>query len=82
MLHGTEAVVPLPDGRSIPVHFDMPKHSGGTDDLLAEIRALRRENVELLTEIRNTAGDQNLTAKRTHTIFDLVTLCGTAIRTE
>ena len=37
-LHGTEAVVPLPNGRSIPVEM-----KGGGDDLVAEIRQLRAE---------------------------------------
>ena len=29
ILHGNEAVVPLPDGRTIPVELDAPKMSGG-----------------------------------------------------
>ena len=46
-LHGTEAVVPLPDGRSIPI-------SGGADspELAAELRKLREEFRAAMAEFR------------------------------
>lgn len=49
-LHGTEAVVPLPNGRSIPV--DM---TGGNKELLEEIKGLRSDlRAGNLAEVKNT----------------------------
>jgi hypothetical protein len=48
-LHGVEAVVPLPDGRSIPVAME----SGGSNDLAG----LMREQLRLVQDMLNTLRD-------------------------
>jgi hypothetical protein len=48
-LHGVEAVVPLPDGRTIPVSMD----SGGFGDLAG----LMREQIKLVQEMLSTLRD-------------------------
>lgn len=48
-LHGVEAVVPLPDGRTIPVSMD----SGGLGDLAG----LMREQIKLVQEMLSTLRD-------------------------
>jgi hypothetical protein len=48
-LHGVEAVVPLPDGKTIPVSMD----SGGLSDLAG----LMREQIKLAQDMVNTLRD-------------------------
>jgi hypothetical protein len=50
MLHGTEAVVPLPDGRSIPVRMDK-------DDTAEEVRQLRADLREVGRVLANNTKD-------------------------
>jgi len=73
LLHGTEAVVPLPDGKSIPVNFDaeqlsmamkegmsgMMSASGGVNNEALE--ALMRQSVSLNSEILKTLKQGNVT---------------------
>ena len=42
LLHGTEAIVPLPDGRSIPVSLDLR----GISDLIASLDSILSNNME------------------------------------
>jgi len=53
MLHGTEAVVPLPDGRTIPV--EMPVLTDG----MREQTTIMREQISRLDELINTMRTQN-----------------------
>ena len=76
LLHGTEAVVPLPDGKSIPVNFDaeqlsmamkegmsgMMSASGGVNNEALE--ALMRQSVSLNSEILKTLKQSNLTSNK------------------
>jgi len=54
-LHGTEAIVPLPDGNSIPVDI----RGADSPELIAEIKALRQElqsaNYQIAKNTRDTA---------------------------
>lgn len=54
MLHGTEAVIPLPDGRSVPV--TMTGAANDNRELVQEVRALR-ESMGELVRISLTAGE-------------------------
>ena len=49
-LHGTEAVVPLPDGRSIPV--EMPNYMAGINNQIAAISEQSKQLAELITIMR------------------------------
>lgn len=53
LLHGTEAVVPLPDGRSIPVEMTQRINASGAADLskLEELMAKQEEQMKTLAEI-------------------------------
>lgn len=53
-LHGTEAVVPLPNGRSIPV--EMKSVRGGSSELVEEIKALRDELRQANYQIAKNTG--------------------------
>lgn len=53
VLHDTEAVIPLPDGRSVPVRME----GSANDALLSEVRALRAEVGELKRTTQNVGLD-------------------------
>ena len=48
MLHGDEAVVPLPDGKSIPL--DMPNQDDGSAVIIASLLAEKVQKLGLLVD--------------------------------
>ena len=62
ILHGNEAVVPLPDGRTIPVELDAPKMSGGMG---------QQNNVTVNVSVEgNGNGQTNADSKEAAHFFD------------
>jgi len=75
LLHGTEAVVPLPDGKNIPVELDTSKFDASMTALLDGIATpdpsasdrlaqLMEQSVELNGEILDTLKQGNKTSNR------------------
>jgi hypothetical protein len=50
MLHGTEAVVPLPDGRRIPVDIDLSQLTSSTQSLINDVESVKVDMDRLLNQ--------------------------------
>lgn len=65
MLHGTEAVVPLPDGRSIPVSLDLrglaDLTTGGLDSILSTVSAQSSDDLSKIASNTSNTELVNLT---------------------
>jgi hypothetical protein len=60
-LHGWEAVVPLPDGQSIPVQFkDIQPGQAGTDPALLSAVSALNQNLSRLTQPMGGSNDQSV----------------------
>ncbi|MCU7885284.1 MAG: hypothetical protein KZQ82_13925, partial [Candidatus Thiodiazotropha sp. (ex Lucinoma annulata)] len=67
-LHGTEAVIPLPDGRAVPVSLTM-KHNSN-DELVKEIRRLREDLASARAEQRAIGVETIKATKKTAKMLD------------
>jgi len=59
LLHGTEAVVPLPDGRSIPISMDSPSNNAADNTELLQVMREVKASIESMT---NRADNQRVVA--------------------
>ncbi|MEW8494235.1 MAG: tape measure protein [Candidatus Thiodiazotropha taylori] len=70
-LHGTEAVIPLPDNRSVPVSFiSNSKDSSAYKDLVEEIRLLRAELIKAQEQNRSIGVETIKAVKKTAKVLD------------
>ncbi|MEW8522558.1 MAG: tape measure protein [Candidatus Thiodiazotropha endolucinida] len=67
-LHGTEAVIPLPDGRAVPVTLTMNNNSN--DELINEIRRLREALAEVRADQRTIGVETIKAVKKTASMLD------------
>lgn len=67
-LHGTEAVIPLPDGRAVPVTLTMNNNSN--DELLNEIRRLREDLAATRADQRTIGVETIKAVKKTARMLD------------
>ncbi|MCU7841899.1 MAG: tape measure protein [Candidatus Thiodiazotropha sp. (ex Troendleina suluensis)] len=67
-LHGTEAVIPLPDGRAVPVSLTMKGNSN--DELVKEIRRLREDLANARAEQRTIGVETIKATKKTAKMLD------------